>query len=157
MERDLSFDEAVALAPPAQKPALKAPWHLYLIGTLAVLWNALGVFDFLATATQFAPYMERIPEGARQYWETQPAGVFAVRAISVFSALIGAVLLLKRQALAVRVLALSTTATIFAMALSYARPAPDYDSTRVFAVCIIVVSLLFLNYAYHQAKHGVLR
>ena len=157
MERDLAFDEAMALAPPVQKPALKAPWHLYLIGTLAVLWNAVGVFDFLATMTQFAPYMERFPEGARQYWETQPAWVFVVWAMSVFSALIGAVMILKRQALAVRVLALSATATIFAMALSYSRPAPDADSTRVFAVCIIVVSLLILNYAFHQMKRGILR
>ncbi len=157
MQRDLVFPEAVALAPPVQKPALKAPWHLFLIGTVAVLWNIVGVFDFLATATQFAPYMERIPEGAREYWATQPPGVFAVRAISVFSALLGAMLLLRRDALAVRVLAMSTVATIMAMILSYARPAPDHDETRVFAACIIVVSLLVLNYAYHLSKRGVLR
>lgn len=157
MQRDLAFDEAVALAPPVQKPALKAPWHLYLIGTLAVLWNAVGVFDFLATATQFPPYMERFPEAARQYWETQPVWVYAVWAMSVFASLVGAILILRREALAVRVLAVATTTTIFAMALSYSRPAPDGDATRVFAVCIIVVSLLILNYAYHQAKRGVLR
>lgn len=157
MQRDLAFDEAVALAPPVQKPALKAPWHLYLIGTLAVLWNAVGVFDFLATLTQFSPYMERFPDAARQYWETQPAWVFAVWAMSVFSGLVGSVLILKRQALAVRVLAVGATTTILAMALSYSRPTPDLDSTRVFGVCIIVVSLLVLNYAFHQAKRGVLR
>jgi hypothetical protein len=157
MQRDLAFDEAAALATPVQKPARKAPWHLYLIGTLAVLWNIVGVFDFLATATQFQPYMDRFPEGARQYWETQSFMVYAVWAMSVFSALIGSVLLIKRQALAVRVLAAATTTTIFAMALSYSRPAADYDATRVFAVCIIVVSLLILNYAFHQSKRGVLR
>ena len=42
------------------------------------------------------------------------------------------------------------------MALSYSRPSADYDATRVFAVCIIVVSLLILNYAWHQAKRGIL-
>ena len=157
MQRDLAFEEAVALAPPVQKPARKAPWHLYLIGTAAVLWAALGVFDFLATLTQFPPYMERFPEGARQHMETQPLSVFAISGLAVFSALIGAVLLLRRQGLAVRVLAVSSTATIFAMALSYARPSPDTDATRVFAVFIIVVSLLILNYAFHQAKQGVLR
>ena len=101
MQRDLAFEEAVALAPPVQKPAPKAPWHLYLIGTAAVLWSLLNVFDFLATATQFGPYMDRFPDGARQYWETQPAGVFVVWALSVFSALIGSVMLIRRQALAV--------------------------------------------------------
>lgn len=156
MQRDLAFEEAVALAPPVQKPAPKAPWHLYLIGTAAVLWSLLNVFDFLATATQFGPYMDRFPDGARQYWETQPAGVFVVWALAVFSSLIGSVLLIRRHALAVRVLGVSTISTIAAMALSYSRPAADYDATRVFAVCIIVVSLLILNYAWHQAKRGIL-
>ncbi len=157
MQRDLAFEEAVALTPAVQKPALKAPWHLYLIGTAAVLWSAINVFDFLATLTQFGPYMDRFPDAARQYWETQPAGVFVVWALSVFSSLIGSVMLVRRQALAVRVLGVSAISTILAMALSYSRQAPDYDATRVFAVCIIVVSLLILNYAYHLGKRGALR
>ena len=64
MQQDLVFPEAVDLAPPVQKPALKAPWHLFLIGATAVLWNALGVFDFLATLTRFPPYIDNLPEGA---------------------------------------------------------------------------------------------
>ncbi|MFN7164038.1 MAG: hypothetical protein ACK4P2_04400 [Hyphomonas sp.] len=157
MQRDLVFPEAVALAPPVQKPELKAPWHLFLIGAAAVLWNVLGVFDFLATLTRFPPYIDRLPEGARVNWTTLPPLVFGIWALAVFSAVTGSVLLLKRQLLAVRVLALSTTATIFTMAFSYSRPGIDYDSDRVFAVCIIVVSLLILNYALDQAKRGILR
>lgn len=157
MQSDLAFDEAVALSPPVQKPVLKAPWHLYLIGAAALLWSAVGVFDFLATLTRFPPYMDRFPEAAREYWATLPAWVFGVWALGVFSALIGAMLLLRRQRMSVRVLAGSTASTLFATALSYSRPAADYDANRVFAVCIIVVSLLILNYAFHQSKRGVLR
>jgi hypothetical protein len=157
MQQDLVFPEAVDLAPPVQKPALKAPWHLFLIGAAAVLWNALGVFDFLATLTRFPPYIDSLPEGARALWASLPPFVFGIWALSVFSALIGSVLLLKRQLLALRFLAVSTTATIFTMALTYSRPGIDYQSERVFAVCIIVVSLLILNYAFDQAKRGILR
>lgn len=157
MERDLAFEEAVALAPPVQKPALKAPWHLYLIGSAAVLWNLLGVFDFLATFTGFAPYMERMPEAAQAYWESAPLWTFGLWGVAVFSSLIGAMLLLRRQAVAVRVLAMAATATIFSMAASYSRPAPDADLNRVVGVCVIVVALLVMNYAFHQAKRGVLR
>lgn len=157
MQSDLVFPEAVALAPPVQKPALKAPWHLYLIGTVAVLWSTLCVFDFLATTTQFAPYMDRLPEGAREYWASLPAWIYSVWAAAVFSALAGSVMLLRKQVMAVRVLAVSATATILSTALSYSRPAAETDETRVFAVFIIVVSLLVLNYAFHQAKRGTLR
>jgi len=46
-------------------PADKAPWHLFSVGPAAVVWNFAGVFDFLATVTQFEPYMGLMPEGAR--------------------------------------------------------------------------------------------
>ncbi len=157
MQRDLVFPEAASLASQVKKPALKAPWHLFVIGAAALLWSALGVFDFLATLTRFPPYIDRLPEGARANWETLPPLVFGIWALAVFSAVIGSVLLLKRQLLAVRVLALSTTATIFTMAFSYSRPGIQYDSDRVFAVCIIVVSLLILNYAFDLAKRDILR
>ena len=157
MQRDLVFSDTGSLAPAVQKPAVKAPWHLYLIGFAAVLWNLAGVFDFLATATQFEPYMQRMPEGAREYWASLPDTIYSIWALSVFSALAGSVMLLRRQLWAVRVLALAATATIFSMAATYSRPAPDADLNRVVAVCLIVVSLLVLNYAFHQAKRGVLR
>jgi len=66
-------------------------------------------------------------------------------------------MLVRRQMLALRVLVLSATATIFSMAATYLRPAPDVDLNRVVAVCLIVVALLVLNYAFHQAKRDVLR
>lgn len=157
MQRDLVFPEAVALAPPVQKPALKAPWHLYLIGTVAVLWNTLCVFDYLATLTQFPPYLDHLPDGTREYLSSLPAWIYGVWAVAVFSALIGSVMLLRKQLIAVRVLAVSTTTTILLTALTYSRPAAEYDESRVFAVFIIVVSLLVLNYAFHQAKRGFLR
>ena len=157
MQQDLVFPEAVDLVRPVQKPALKAPLHLFFIGGAAVLWNGLGVFDFLATLTRFPPYIDSLPEGARALWTSLPPFVFGIWALSVFSALTGSVLLLKRRLLALRVLAVSTTATIFTMALTYSRPGIDPGSERVFAVCIIVVSLLILNYAFDQARRGILR
>ena len=157
MQSDLVLSDTGSLAPAVQKPAIKAPWHLFLIGFAAVLWNLAGVFDFLATATQFEPYMLLMPEGAREYWANLPDFIYGIWGLAVFSALAGSVMLVRRQLLALRVLALSATATIFSMAATYSRPAPDADLNRVVAVCIIVVALLVLNYAFHQAKRGVLR
>lgn len=30
---------------------MRAPWHLWLIGIIAVLWHAGGAFDYLMTQT----------------------------------------------------------------------------------------------------------
>jgi hypothetical protein len=157
MQRDLVFSEALDLALPVQKPALKAPWHLFLIGSAAMLWNLLGVFDFLATATLYPPYMERFPAEAQAYWSALPDWLYGTWALGVFAGLAGATLLVRRRVVAVRVLMFSTAATMLTMGASFSLPAPDYDGNRVSAVCIIVVSLLVLNYAMHQAKRGVLR
>lgn len=157
MQRDLVFSEALDLAPPVQKPALKAPWHLFLIGSAAVLWSLLGVFDFLATATLYPPYMERFPAEAQAYWMALPDWLYATWALGVFAGLAGAMLLVRRRAVAVRVLIFSAAATMLTMGASFSLPAPAYDGNRVSAVCIIVVSLLVLHYAMQQAKRGVLR
>lgn len=157
MERDLDFSQAAALDTPVQKPALKAPWHLFVIGSAAVLWNALGLFGFLATLTQFPPYMAQFPEASRIYWASVPLWTFAIWGVAVLSALVGSILLLRRQAHAVKMLALSVTTTIFSMAATYSQPAAEADQNRVAAVFVIVVALLLLNYAFHMAKRGVLR
>ncbi|MEX1250438.1 MAG: hypothetical protein WEA77_04495 [Hyphomonas sp.] len=157
MQRDLVFSEALDLAPAAQKPVQKAPWHLFVIGSAAVLWSLLGIFDFLATATLYPPYMARFPAEAQAYWSALPDWLYGTWALGVFAGLAGAALLVRRRAVAVRVLIFSTAATMLTMGASFSLPAPDYDGNRVSAVCIIVVSLLVLNYAMHQAKQGVLR
>jgi hypothetical protein len=157
MERDLDFSQAAALDTPVQKPALKAPWHLFLIGSAAVLWNALGLFGFLATLTQFPPYMAQFPEESRIYWANVPMWTFAIWGVAVLSALVGSMLLLRRQVHAVRMLALSATATMFSMAATYSQPGAQADQNRAIAVFVIVVALLLLNYAFHMSKRGVLR
>jgi hypothetical protein len=35
---------------------MKAPWHLWLIGVIAALFNSIGVFDFVMSLAQGAKY-----------------------------------------------------------------------------------------------------
>ena len=35
---------------------VKAPWHLWLVGVIAVLFNSIGVFDFVMSIAQGARY-----------------------------------------------------------------------------------------------------
>lgn len=38
------------------KAKVKTPWHLWLIGVIAVLFNFIGVFDFVMSMAQGAAY-----------------------------------------------------------------------------------------------------
>lgn len=156
MDRDLTFKEATGLIPAEQKATPKAPWHLTLIGGAALVWSLLAVFDFLAIATRFSPYMNQIPELTREFIYATPLWVMALHAMAVFASLAGAVLLLRRRLAAVRMLAAAATATILSIGFSYSGPVPD-EGMAVFGVCIVVVSVLLLYYAQISARRGVLK
>ena len=157
MDRDLDFEEATALIPAVQKRVPKAPWHLPVIGAIAVLWSLLGIFDLLAMVTRYAPYMNQMPELTREFIYELPMTVIALRGIAVFATLIGAVYLIRKRLVAVRILALGATATILGIGFSFAGGAPDDGTIHAVSVFTIVVSVLLLYYAQTWGKFGVLK
>lgn len=157
MDRDLDFEEATALIPAVQKHVPKAPWHLPVIGAIAVLWSLLGIFDLLAMVTRYAPYMNQMPELTREFIYELPMAVIALRGIAVFATLIGAVYLIRKRLVAVRILALGATATILGIGFSFAGGAPDDGTIHAVSVFTIVVSVLLLYYAQTWGKFGVLK
>ena len=157
MDRDLDFEEATALIPAVQKRVPKAPWHLPVIGAIAVLWSLLGIFDLLAMVTRYAPYMNQMPELTREFIYELPMAVIALRGIAVFATLIGAVYLIRKRLVAVRILALGATATILGIGFSFAGGAPDDGTIHAVSVFTIVVSVLLLYYAQPWGKFGVLK
>lgn len=157
MDRDLDFEEVTALIPAVQKRVPKAPWHLPVIGALALLWSLLGVFDLLAMITHYAPYMNLMPELTREFIYDLPFWVIALRGIAVFATLAGAVFLLRKRLLSVRVLALGATAMILGIGFSFIGGAPDDRTIHAVSVFTIVLSVLLLYYAQTWAKHGVLK
>ena len=144
MDRDLDFEEATALIPAVQKRVPKAPWHLPVIGAIAVLWSLLGIFDLLAMVTRYAPYMNQMPELTREFIYELPMAVIALRGIAVFATLIGAVYLIRKRLVAVRILALGATATILGIGFSFAGGAPDDGTIHAVSVFTIEVSVLLL-------------
>ncbi|NNJ77956.1 MAG: hypothetical protein HKP19_01735, partial [Xanthomonadales bacterium] len=68
-----------------QEHLVKTPFHLWLIGILAVLWNAIGAFDYTATQMQMDFYMSQFSEEQLAYFYGFPAWVDAAWAIAVWS------------------------------------------------------------------------
>ena len=80
------------------------PWHLWLIGIIGCLWNAMGVMSFMLTQPRVEAVMSRFPPQQREYFESFPLWVVAFWAIGVFGGVIGCLLLLLKNRLASHVL-----------------------------------------------------
>ena len=138
----------------------RRPMHLWVVGILALLWNAFGAFDYVATQMRLAFYVGQFTEQQRAYFESFPAWFVAVWAIGVWSAFAGSVGLLLARAWAVPAFALSIAglaiSTLYSFVLSDG--AKVMGSAGVFmTVFIWVVALALLAYAVRQRRNGVLR
>ena len=75
----------------------KAPVHLWIIGVLALLWNTMGAFDYLATQFRLEFYMGKFEPEMLEYFYGIPSWAIAGWAIAVWFALAGSVGLLLRK------------------------------------------------------------
>lgn len=141
---------------------VKAPWHLWLVGVIALLFNSIGVFDFVMAMAQGAKYMASAgmtPEQIAHYQE-MPAWMTAVWAIGVWGAFLASILLLVRRKAAVAVFALSLTAFLISLLYTYVLTDGGAVMGRQMAIANAVIAALlafFIWYSHAMRKRGVLR
>lgn len=140
-----------------QSTKKKAPWHLWAIGILALLWWALGSLEFIATVTRFEPYISQFPQEMLDYWYSFPWWMFAVWGIANFGGLVGAVLLLMKNKLAVPLFAASFACVVISMLVSIFEPGPEGEGGGVMALVIIAIAAALLVYVWRMRTRGVLR
>ncbi len=86
------------------------PWHLWLVAVLALFWNAVGAFDYVATQTRMAGYMDQFSQLQLDYFYAFPSWVTAAWAIAVWSAVAASLALLFRSRFAYQLFWLSLIA-----------------------------------------------
>ena len=84
----------------------------WIVATIALLWNLVGVATYLVTVTLDAGALASMPEAERALYEDMPSWVTACYAIAVFGGSGGCLLLLLRKAWAVPVFILSLLAVL---------------------------------------------
>lgn len=138
----------------------RTPWHLWVVGIFAVLWNAMGAFDYFMTQTQNEGYMSNFTPEQLEYFYGFPSWVVAFWAIAVWGGVLGAVLLVLRKGLAVPVFLVSfismVVTTIYNFGLSDGLEAMGDPFSLFFSGLIFVFALLFYIYARAMRNRGVL-
>jgi hypothetical protein len=133
---------------------------LWIVGVIALLWNAMGAFDYLATKMRLEFYMSQFTPEQLDYFYSFPAWVVAAWAVAVWGDLLGSIALLLRKAWAVwlfgaGVLGLAVS-SVYNFVLSNGLEIMGSEAA-MFTLVIWIIALFLFFYALSMAKRGVLR
>lgn len=143
----------------------KAPWHLWVVGLIALVWNGFGATDYTMTQLhnrgwfEFMGMDEATTDVALAFIDAQPAWMNAVWALGVWFGLAGAVLLLMRNKVAVPAFVLSLVGAIGAFVASFQQEVPpelEAMGTGSIMYLVVVLAVFFAWYASTMRKRGSL-
>jgi hypothetical protein len=137
----------------------RTPRHLWVVGTLGLLWDSMGAFDYLMTQTQNESYMSQFTPEQLEFFYGFPTWVVAFWAIAVWGGVLGTALLLLRKRLAAPVLLASFLAMVVTSIHNFllSNGLEVMGGTGMaFSLMIFVVALGLWLYARAMAERGVL-
>ena len=135
----------------------KAPWHLWVVGILSLLWNAGGAWTFIQ-AQSGAPMDMDATEIA--YFAAQAPWFVAVTDVAVVAPLLAAITLLLRNRWAVPLYGLSVVAIVVTSAYDFSQGTALglNDQGWLILNCVtFCLAILQLVYAMAMKSRGVLR
>ena len=135
----------------------KAPWHLWVVGILSLLWNVGGAWTFIQ-AQSGAPMDMDANEIA--YFAAQEPWFVAVTDVAVVSPMLGAIALLLRSRWAVHLYGLSIAAIVVTNAFDVAAGTALMlnDQGWLILNCVtFCLAILQWLYAWAMRRRGVLR
>ena len=140
---------------------MKTPAHLWIIGVIALLWNAGGAYDYVMTQTQNAAYLEMLTDAQKAFLDAGPVWFEAAWAVGVWFSVIGAALLLLRSRFAGAAFGVSFVGLVVASVYSFVlgdRSELEMTIAQLgFSVAIFVVLIILCVYARAMTRRGVLR
>lgn len=141
--------------------AARTPRHVWAVGAVALLWNAIGAMDYVMTQTRNEGYMAQFTPEQLEYFYAFPSWVVASWALSVWGGVLGSILLLMRRRLAEPVFLVSLVmlvlTTIHNFVLSNGAEIFADTFSRVFMFVIFVGAVALYVYSRAMARRGVLR
>ena len=137
----------------------KTPIHLWIVGILAVLWNAVGAFDYTATQYQLESYVGQFTPEQLDYFFAFPAWMVSAWAIAVWTSVLGSLSLLLRKAWAVSLFSISilglAVSTVYNYVLSDGMEIMGSEGA-IFTGVIWLIALFLFFYAKAMAARKVL-
>ena len=130
------------------------PWHLWAVGVVSLLWNAMGALDYTMTELKNATWLSTMTAEQNAWLDAFPAWAVALWALGVWGAFAGSVLLLARSRFAVAAFAVSFVGLVGTTLYQHNSGMPaslDTAGGAAFSAAIWVVTIGLLIYA--RAMH----
>lgn len=143
---------------------VRTPVHFWIVGALALLWNAFGAYDYLMTRTHNLGYIASSMPGADPnaviaWVESMPLYAQIGWGLGVWMGLLGAVLMLVRSRYAVWAFAASMIGIVLGMGYQLLLAPPlegASPNARIAGYAVIVVGAVLLAYAQAMRKRDLL-
>jgi len=140
----------------------RTPWHLWVVGALTLLWNAVGALDFTMTETRNAAYLKPFTPEQLAYFNSFPFWVILAWGIATWGSLLGSLLLLLHRGWACAAFWASFVCMLLTMLYNYVltdglKVMGRGAAPLVFSGLIMLIGLLLLLYSHAMRKRGVLR
>lgn len=150
----------------AQSRLSRTPVHLWIVGVLATLWNAIGCYDYLMTRTRNTDYFEKMmptvdPQAMLAWVDGFPIWAQFGWGLGVWGGLLGSLLLLLRSRWAMWAFALSLIGAVLGLGYQIVAAPPlagaEGPMVEIMPYVIILIALALFLYARAMEKKGVLR
>ena len=129
-------------------PERKAPWHLWVVAVVGLLWNAAGAYTIMMAQ---AGKLYDLEPGEAAYYAAQPIWFVVITDIALVAAVGDALALLFRKRISVWMFALSLSAIVvtkgYERAAGTSRPFETRAALMV-TVVILLIAIFELAYAW---------
>ncbi|ANY20052.1 hypothetical protein A6F68_01538 [Tsuneonella dongtanensis] len=143
------------------------PWHVWVVGVLALLWNTFGAYDYIMSKTGNRDYLASMMEpvgvtvdDAIAYMNAMPLWANIGWGLGVWGAVAGSLLVLLRSRFAFHAFVVSLIGLVLGTFHQLSSPMPgmtDTTTPMIFTAVIFVITLLLIWYTRRQSANGVLR
>lgn len=142
--------------------AVKTPMHLWVVGVVSLLWNAVGAFDYTMTKLKIPSYMEAFTADQQAWFYSFPLWANVGWAVGVWASLLGSLLLLMRSRHAATAFVVSLVGLAVSSLYQFGMHSGDLQHLfgtfpMIFTAIIWVVLIALFVYARRQAAAGTLR
>lgn len=138
----------------------RTPAHFWIVGVLALLWNTMGAWDYVATQFKIQAYMSHFTAQQLDYFNSFPAWAVAGWAFGVWGAFVGSIALLLRKRCALWCFLVSiaglVVTTLYNFGMSNGAEIMGAGGV-IFSIVIWIVAVLLAVYAWRQRENGVLQ
>ena len=143
-------------------PSTMTPRHLWVIGVVSLLWNAIGALDFSMTQMRNEAYLAAFTAEQLDYFYGFPLWVVVAWGVATWGSLAGSLALLLRKSRAFILFVISFVAmmvtTLYNFVLTNGREIMGGGAGALaFTATIVVVGFLLIVYSRAMRRSGALR